>query len=388
MSINFKTKKKFQTKPKKQELGFRIIFFALNGLLVPFSAIATYKGYRGFLEDYQAIILALTTGVLFFGLNYLIMERRSKGENHVIQALGFLVPLLISFFGNFTHFYGDQMEATILDRDLVKHKTTLTQTYADAKNGLTQIKLKKIDSVKSKNELAEFSTILKSELALLKNESEDVKCGKLCLQKWKDIQSLFKTYYENHNLANPPLKNLPRPSDRNFTRFRKDAEGALNALERGQAQEIKQVETLINTKVKELDATDYAKLVKEAESLTEKDNEEQLKSKGVNLIKNIIATNNNLGQKASSIEGFKFQKLAPYDGGVNSKSIKSVLNSAFVKGDNNSATIFSFIISLVIDLATLGFVFLAISFNQKQHIKRRGPINLDERHDLKRQTDH
>ena len=99
--INYKVKKGNTTKPKI-DFGFEIIFYALNILAVPFSAIATYSGYKDLAAGpIMAGILAAITAVLFFGLNYMIKQRRVNGQPHLVQTLGYIFPLAISFIGNF-----------------------------------------------------------------------------------------------------------------------------------------------------------------------------------------------------------------------------------------------------------------------------------------------
>ncbi|MDX6746978.1 hypothetical protein SHK09_09265 [Polaribacter sp. PL03] len=357
MAINYKTRNNPEKTDDKQEVGFKIIFFALNFLLVPFSAIATYKGYRGFLDEYLAIVLATATGLLFFGLNYIIMERRKKGESHLKQSLGFLLPLLISFFGNFTYFYGNQMEGSLLNKDLTEYKTTFKKTYESAVSGLN-----------NSTGLFDLETRLKGELKLLKFQMETPPTGygKEAKKKWGEIALLFSDYNLKYNASSQ--SSMTKIHVKKYINFEKAAMSYFNSLKDSKENEV-------NTKLNELTSL-YKPVNIVADSLLKSANEVQLKKGGVDVIKKIKSVNDDIGQKAKGfLTAFTYEEVSDYEA-VNAKNIKSVLDSAFVRRDNNSATVFSIIISLIIDLATLGFVFLALSYNKERKYTSTGPRGL------------
>jgi hypothetical protein len=357
MAINYKTRNNPKKTSDKQEIGFRIIFFALNFLLVPFSAIATYNGYKGFLDEYLAIVLAAATGLLFFGLNFIIMERRKKGLSHLKQSIGFLLPLLISFFGNFTYFYGNQMEGTLLEKDLTYYATTLDKSYEAGKSGLN-----------NSTGLNDLETKLKAELKLLKFQMETPPkgYGKEAKKKWANIIQLFSDYNLKYNGS--ASTSLTKIYNQKYYNFENAALGYFSSIKDSK-------ETEINTKLSELsNLYDPVSII--ADSLLKSGNEEQLKTSGEDAIKKIQRANNLIGAKSKGfLPDYNYTELKEYEV-VNAKNIKSVLNSAFVRKDNNSATVFSIIISLVIDLATLGFVFLALSFTKQKNKTYSGPRSL------------
>ncbi|WP_420574587.1 hypothetical protein [Kordia sp.] len=358
MAINYKTRNNPKKSSDKQSIGFRIIFFALNFLLVPFSAIATYKGYKGFLDEYLAIVLAAATGLLFFGLNFIIMERRKKGESHLKQSLGFLLPLLISFFGNFTYFYGNQMEGTLLEKDLIFYSTTLDKSYENAKSGLN-----------NSTGLNDLETKLKAELKLLKFQMETPPkgYGKAAKKKWQNVIQLFSDYNLKYNGSSST--SMTKIYNQKYNNFESAALSYFTSIKDSKQSDI-------NSKLAEL-TTLYEPAGKAADSLLKSGNEELLKLNGVDAIKKIRKANNLIGEKAEGFlpDDYDYEELGEYEA-VNAKNIKSVLNSAFVRKDNNSATVFSIIISLIIDLATLGFVFLALSFTKKKTNTYSGPRSL------------
>lgn len=360
MAVSFKTRKNIKKSNNKQDIGFQIIFFALNFLLVPFSAIATYKGYKGFLDEYLAVVLAAATALLFFGLNFLIMQRRQKGENHLKQSLGFLLPLLISFFGNFTYFYGNQMEGTLLNKDLTHYSNTIDGTYLTAKSGLER-----------STGLNALEVKLNGELALLKNQMEGQKgfegYGKESDKIWRKITALFSDYNKDYNEG--ATTRLTEVHDKKkYTNFENTALSYFKSLRLTKGIEIQR-------KTDELTAL-YDPVNQEAELLLKSGNEDQLKLNGVDAIKKIRQANNQIGKTSKGfLTNSSFTELEDYEG-VNAKNIKSVLTSAFAKRDNDSATIFAIVLSLVIDLATLGFVFLALSYNKQKKQILSGPRQL------------
>ncbi|WP_075343823.1 hypothetical protein [Tenacibaculum agarivorans] len=371
--IIHKTKPKKEIKKEDQNMGFKIIFFALNFLLVPFSAYTTFKGYSQFLGIPLAIVLALATGLMFFGLNYAIMTLREEGKPHFKQSVGFLLPLMISFFGNFPHFYGNQMQGSLLNEEVTHYKTTLTNTYNTAINKLERKRLDERQGIESKNELDILKTNLDADLKELKAQIQDGGCKGMCRQKWEEIRSLFMEYNKVHNGTNNAPPHISQIFTKSYNQFENLAMSNFKALLNKQKNEIENIDGQIDLDIKLLNDTDYSNLVKLSDTLLMAQNEERLKIEGGNLLKRIKATNDDLGQKASKLPGYEFTILpAPEE--VNTKNIKGVLESAFIKNDNSSATIFSIILSLIIDLAVLGFVFLILSFkkvNQEEEI--RGP---------------
>ncbi|HAA17155.1 MAG TPA: hypothetical protein DCE41_37760 [Cytophagales bacterium] len=376
MAIKHATK---SPKGKQQNLGFSIVFFALNFLLVPFSAYATYAGYKEFLEEPMAILLAAVTGLLFFGLNYFISEKRKKGEPHLREAFGFLLPLMISFFGNFAYFYGGQMEGTLLEEDLTKYRTTLTKTYNDAIGGLTMKQQNQIDSIEAKNDLENLRTMVESELSALESQINDGGCFGLCDQKWEDIKQLFTDY----NIRKTGSAGIPLDDafTKEYSIFEEKALGRLEELEEGEEREIEKIKQIIQRHKDHIDnTTDFVPQIALAVDLLKSSNRDRLLNEGEMLIKDIKRTNDDIGLYTSPIlNDFSYTELMPYEG-INRRNFKGVLKNAFIDIVNPAATFISTILSLVIDLATLGFVVLIlVNVRRRSSNKRiiRGPQRVD-----------
>lgn len=99
--------KKGKKKSSSSNLGFDIIFWSLNCIAVPLSGYQTYGGYVETIGEVGAIAIAVLSALLFFALNMLIRDRRLKGKNTLIMLFGYIVPLSLSFFGFFNNFYAD-----------------------------------------------------------------------------------------------------------------------------------------------------------------------------------------------------------------------------------------------------------------------------------------
>jgi hypothetical protein len=285
------------------------------------------------------------------------MQRRKKGQSHIKQSIGFLLPLLISFFGNFTYFYGNQMEGTLLNKDLTQYKTTFKKTYENAVSGLN-----------NSTGINDLETKLRAELQLLKFQMETPPkgYGKAAKKKWANIIKLFSDYNSTYNGS--PGASMTQIHVKKYINFENSAMNYFNSLKDSKENEV-------NSKLAVLTSL-YKPVNTVADSLLKSGNEEQLKSGGVDLIKKIKSVNDDIGQKSKGfLNAYIYDPLLAYNP-VNAKDVKSVLSSAFVKKDNNSATTFSIILSLVIDLATLGFVFLALSYNKQKKSTNSGPRQL------------
>ena len=161
MKINFTTKSNPNKSNEQKGLGMTLIFYALNIILVPFSAYQTYLGYSEFLGFLPALMVAVVSGLIFFGLNHTIREARVNGQPHFKLILGYLLPLGISFFGNFNAFYSGQMKGELLEMELGRYETTFETTFA---NGLSQ--------VKASTGLGPLELQYKTQLGKLKNQIE------------------------------------------------------------------------------------------------------------------------------------------------------------------------------------------------------------------------
>lgn len=341
--------RKGNTETPKKEIGFVIAFWALNILAVPFSAIATFNGYKESTGGmFMAIILAAMTGVLFLALNYIIMERRKKGEPHLKQVLGYVFPLAISFFGNFTFFYGNTIQASSLKIELAKYSQTFDDTYHSAISVLN-------DSAGIPEVQAE---VLRMKNQLKAQSSENMGYwGKLAEIEWEKIKLHFK---------NELGTSLTSISTKNKTKKYGEAETIIDQA----LMSIVQTKTIDLNKTVDPINSIYSPLHKLSDSLKKDENKNALKTSGEDLINDIKAANDLIISKTQSITPTFFGKsLNPFISSSASNPIQA-LEHAWRHKTKSIAPAQSMFFSLIIDLVTLGFIFLAFSYKKNTRRKK------------------
>ena len=120
-----------------RNLGYDIIFWALNCIAVPLSAYQTYYGYIEMLDgEIGAIAVAALSGILFFALNMLIRDRRLKGKGTLVLLLGYIVPLSLSFFGFFNTTYCSLVKKKYFFDELEHYQEVINDNHTFALNVL------------------------------------------------------------------------------------------------------------------------------------------------------------------------------------------------------------------------------------------------------------
>lgn len=346
-----------QTKPKAQDLGIQIIFFALNFLAVPFSGYQTYMGYRDVAGgEIMAIVLAGLSSLLFFGLNYIIMDRRKNGMPHLVQTLGYILPLGISFFGNFNSFYCNSTSCDLQVLSVNNYTGVLEKTKSD---GIAALLL----STENAQRSADKNILLID----LKQQIENG-WGKNCKDLWDKLQKITPTSEpqdENEMASCKANKNL---CWKLYEYREKWFNNAFEADSIGRYNKVKPAITEINALYDTLKPSiDYFK------SLSCISNGAKKTKEGLRLTDDVRKTNNDIADIVRvKINDFNYTPLATSDdSGV--CTIKHSLESAYVRWDFPTATFFATFFSLIIDLITLGFVFLAIPYDNKRRPNYQGP---------------
>ncbi|WP_405570139.1 hypothetical protein [Winogradskyella sp. Asnod2-B02-A] len=354
MAINYTTRNNPKKTDNKQGLGMKIIYFALNFLLVPFSSYQTFIGYEKFLGFIPAILIAIVSGLIFFGLNYTIMEKRIAGIPHKMLILGYLLPLGISFFGNFNAIYGAQMKGELVGSELAVYSTALNNTYNSA-----------ISAMDKSTGLLDLKVNLDSELEQLRVQMEEQGpyngYGKAAKKKWTDINNLFENYnikYLDHSIGElTKVQNTTK-----FNNFKKTAISYYNSIEKAKQAELNKVFDPIKSKYKIVN-DQYDSMVKN----------DSVKVLGFQMLEDLRKTNNEvignpvkgyLGSLTNKVD-FNFNELKESDQ-RQVGTIKHSLESAFVKWENPTASIFASFFSLIIDLIPLGFLFLVFPYNSNK----------------------
>lgn len=363
MAINYKTRNNPKKTKDKQSIGMKIIYFALNFILVPFSAYQTYVGYEKFLDIIPAVAIAAVSALIFFGLNYTIMERRVNGLPHLKHIFGYLLPLGISFFGNFNSIYSAQMQGKLVADELANYSTIIENTYNGA-----------VSEMNESSGLLNLKSSLDSELELLRIQMEDQGSGNgygvEARKKWDNIKKLFKDY----NLKYNPSSSGDLTKIQNKSRYKNFENTAL-----------KYYETIANTKQTELNRvldpllSDYTSLM-DRYDLMLKNN--LIKLEGTQMLEDIRKTNNKIGSTVKNYLGNKMNSKS-FNYSVLEESdqrqigtIKHSLESAYVKWENPTATFFATFFSFIIDLIPLGFLFLVFPYSSNKKKITTGPRSL------------
>lgn len=350
--INFGVKKGTEPKQKK-ELGFEIIFYALNILAVPFSAIATYNGYKASSAGgpYMAGILAALTALLFFGLNYIIMNRRKDGLPHLKQTLGYFFPLAISFFGNFTYFYGNTVQGANLNTQLTKYSTVLDNTFTNA-----------IATLEDSIGIPKFTNAIDNLDKKLENNYINLGgWGDKCISIWKKIDQ-----HVVNNGGESIINEIP--GKENYAKANAIITTAKNSILKSKNNDLKSYTAPIKAI--------YEPLNDQKENLILVENLTKLKNNGDNLIKDIRDGNSKIiSLTQTRILSFKSENL-PEHIPINPDNPIKAIEDAWKHKTTSIAPAQSLFFSLIIDLVTLGFIFLAFNFSKKTG-KRKGNTGIN-----------
>jgi hypothetical protein len=369
MAINYTTRNNSKKTEDKQGLGMKIIYFALNFILVPFSAYQTYIGYEKFLGSESlsfsipAAAIAAVSALIFFGLNYTIMERRVAGKSHLTHIFGYLLPLAISFFGNFNSIYSAQMKGKLVADELAVYSTTLNTTYNSA-----------LSEVDKSTGLSNLKANLNLRLTQLENQMNTIPrgYGKEAKLEWAEINQLFENY--NKQFLNGSSGKLTKVYNTSkYGNFENTALQYYNSLEKSKLTEIDKVLDPIKNKYNAVNEK-YDLMVKN----------DEIKSLGFQMLEDIRKTNNEvIGNPVKSYlsnlnnsSNFSITELKESDQ-RQLGTIKHSLESAYVKWENPVASFFATFFSLVIDLIPLGFLFLVFPYNSRnRRNKLSGPRSL------------
>lgn len=357
MEIKYGVKEKRGKEKAQKGIGMKIVYFALNFLLVPFSAYQTYMGYEEFLGVVPAGILASVSALIFFGLNYTIMERRIAGNSHTVLILGYLLPLGISFFGNFNSIYGAQMKGKLVADELAIYSTDLYDTYTAAKTALDK-----------STGLSELETAYKAELGQLRSQMHGVGrdgYGPEARKSWVEINRIFNNYNAAYGREN--AKGLTQVQNTSHIRY---FENAANAYFRDLSTEKKAKKDEVLTPITEK----FEKVQKEYDSTLKN---ELIKDNGFALLEELRKTNNEIGKSTNNYleaqpgeSEFTFKELQESDQ-RQVGTIKHSLESAFVRGDNPTAAGFASFFSIIIDIIPLGFLFLVFPYSKGRKGRER-----------------
>jgi hypothetical protein len=337
----------------KGDLTEYVFFIVLNLLVVPFSAYQTFVGYQKDVAGHWilALVVALISAVLFAAMNFGIRSSRLKGEKHHLKILMYIVPLGMSFFGNFNAFYANQMREALLRKEISDYRLTLTTT----KNVAVSEIEKSVDIPAFRRDYDLYETALKTEFGKYPEG-----WGKNCEQRWKDLCSFLSS--KGGSLLPNVVSSYS--GDVKYNRALNFALGERNAILSSKQSKIVPVLISINES--------FDKQIINLDSLTSL-SKPVFSSK---MLDDMVIVENTIRTEAESFLGSKtvFSHQPLKSSNENEiGTIKHSLNSAFVKKESPTATAFSLFLSLIIDFAALLYIVVFIPYNKVS--KTEGRIN-------------
>jgi hypothetical protein len=323
-----------------------LFFIALNILVIPFSAYQTYIGYEKDVAGNAilAMVVAAISGVLFAAMNFGIRDSRLKGEKHHLKVLMYMVPIGLSFFGNFNAFYSNQMKDNLLRTEVNNYKYVLTQTR--------DIALQKIEEIININNFGKDYNQKFNDLNTEYYDATPPSWGPKAQGKWEILVQFLQS-------QGGVIKVTDQGNSKDYY-FKNATVFANNAFETLKEDKLKVKEEPVNyINIK------YNPVIKEIDSL-----KNQLKPVLTSsMLDKMVETENQIRSKAESFLNteniFDYPALKPSTENEIG-TIKHTINSAFVKRENMSATIFSLFLSIIIDLAALLYILVFIPYKTEK----------------------
>lgn len=320
-----------------------MFFIVLNVLVIPFSGFQTYVGYSNDVVGHPALafVVAAISAVLFAAMNFGIRERRLEGKPHHWQTVFYIVPLGLSFFGNFNAFYSQQMQNELYDKEITRYEQVLQATHDKA-----------IAALDSSTGLSDLEISMETKLGQIRIEFEGKytvpSWGPECIKGWHELQAMLRD-------ADPNQSELTTPKT--------DKSNMMNAVDFIARDYFQKLQTSKNKKIEPL-KTAINSSYNETDSLIQKYRKDRtLNEHGRELLDKIVKSNSFVGSKVNAhLKTFHYQSLETSDENQIG-TIKHTVKSAFVDKNSTSATFFSIFLSLIIDLSALFYILLFVPYD-------------------------
>lgn len=327
-----------------------LFFVALNALVVPFSTYQTFVGYEKDVAGNAilALIVALISGVLFLAMNFGIRQSRLKGEKYYLKVLMYIIPLGLSFFGNFNAFYSNQMKDSLLRSEINDYRLTLTKTKDIA-----------VSEIKNSIGLNDLETNFESlKISFLNEYGEKPKgWGKNCSKIWNELTAFLNK--EGGSIDANIISGIGNEQVK-FNKALSFANGAYESI-------VKLRESKINTVLDQVQSS-FATVDNDIDSLI---NLPKPIYRSSMLDKMVTAENIIRSQTESFLGSQDLFSHNPLESSNENElgTIKHSFNSAFIKGESFTATAFSLFLSLIIDFSALIYILVFTPYNR---IKKLG----------------
>lgn len=336
-----------------------LFFIAINVLAVGVSTWQTFVGYKADVAGniMIALAIALMSGILFLAMNFEIRKRRLNGQKHVLLVVMYLIPLGISFFGNFNAFYANQTGKDFLKNEIIAYKAQLNNTKNEA-----------VQALQNSVDINSFDKNYHSYLGKLETEYNKPPSGwgSVAQQRWVELVQFLND--EGGNIK-PTVIEGTRGSIR-YNRALSFASNERDNIVQAKNNTIKQSLTAIEDKYKPVNTRIDSLINLSTPVYTSA------------MLDDLMEAENHIRSQASSFlsqnDFFSNPPLKPsIESGI--KTIKHTLTKAFIEREEPSAIAFSLFFSLIIDLAALLYILVFIPYNRIRTAKAKGRINGPQR---------
>lgn len=354
MAVELKHKS-VTVKEKRSSVTELLFFIALNVLVILFSAYQTFIGYAKDVVDnwVAAAGIAAISAVLFAAMNFGIRDRRINGRPHLWQSVMYIIPLAISFLGNFNAFYSNQMRDDLLEQDVTRRQKNLVETHSRARTAL-----------EASTDLKKLELEMSSQLSSIQNQFNGGAgkrgWGVECQRDWQHLRKLL----EDANTSGARLTNFS---------YGLDDEGKMRAARNIAETYFKTIKIAKQNEIRpRLNSID-SRLNEAMAEIERVQNAKSIKQDGNELIALITNNNNAIGADIKGYLGsFTYQELeASFNKEIG--TIKHSFTSAFVEREQPATAAVSLFLSLVIDLAALLYIMLFVPYNKNRSGGRLGP---------------
>jgi len=325
------------------------LFIAINVLLVGVSTWQTFLGYEKDVAGSAivAAVIALASGFLFLGLNFGIRDRRLKGESHWLMVLMFIIPLGISFFGNFNAFYSNQTKKVFLKQTMGEYKAHMEGTNQEALSALRN----SIDLNTLGREFNSYKDQLKIEY-----DNPPAGWGSQANERWNDLVNFLNK--EGATIGGNALGKAS--SQQKYIRAITLADHSFSNLVQNREDKIKDAQDKIDKQ--------YSSVSTRINNITGKSYEDE---------DAVIKLLTEMSEVENAIRGIAVSHLSSSQDSIFSRAqletpsigetgtIKHTLQKAFVEGEEPTAIVFGVFFSLIFDLAALIYVLVFYKYNKE-----------------------
>jgi hypothetical protein len=336
-----------------------LFFIALNLLVIPFSAYQTFKGYEKDVagDPILAIVVAAISAVLFAAMNFGIRQDRLEGKKHSLKIFMYIIPFGLSFFGNFNAFYSNQMKENLLREEISNYKFILNKTH--------DLAIQKINDSINLNGFEKEYTQKWQDLETEYFDAKPPSWGPKAQEKWKTVVSYLQS--EGGTIK---VTDQGEANSNYYYNAKTFSQNIFERLKESKKDIIKEPVDYIKSK--------YNPVIEKIDSLTGLTKPKFNSS----MLDNMVEVENQIRTKTESFlvgnNIFTYEALKPSDQNEIG-TIKHTINSAFIEFENPSATMFSFFLSIIIDIAALIYIIVFIPYYKSSSKKGRlnsGPQRL------------